>query len=127
MRKVYLLLCCFAALLFINKASAQEKFTWKEMASFHSTAMLAFHGAEDGKLQPARDSAAAMVQKVTAWRAASVPAGNDAVAIKSLLQKLADECAAISTAVQAKKPDAELKPLVLKAHHIFHEVIEKVK
>lgn len=127
MRKVCLLLSFIIAVSFINKVSAQEKFSWKEMGAFHNTAMLAFHGAEEGKLQPARDSAAAMLAKVTAWQGAAVPAGNDAAAIKALLKELADACAVINNAVAAKKPDAPLKPLVLKAHHIFHEVIEKVK
>jgi len=114
-------------ILFATKSFAQETFAWKEMNSFHSTAMLSFHGAEDGKLQPTRDSAAAMLQKATAWQASTVPAGHNSAAIKSLLQKLVTECTEINNAVAAKKTDAALKPLVLKAHHTFHEIIEKAK
>lgn len=97
------------------------------MNTFHSTAMLSFHGAEEGKLQPTRDSAAAMLQKATAWQASAISAGKDAAKIKTLLQQLVAECTAINTAVTAKKADAGLKPLVLKAHHTFHEIIEKAK
>lgn len=97
------------------------------MDVFHSCAMLSFHGAEEGKLQPTRDSAAAMLQKAAAWQGAAVPAGKNTAAIKNLLQQLVTECTAINTAVAAKKADADLKQLVLKAHHTFHAIIEKVK
>lgn len=97
------------------------------MNAFHSTAMLSFHGAEDGKIQPTRDSATAMVTKATLWQSSKIPAGTNEAAVKPLLQKLIDECKAIQQAVAAKKSDAELKPLVLKAHHAFHEIIGKTK
>lgn len=127
MRKISLLLFVTAFMLCRQTVSAQENFTWKEMNSFHSTAMLSFHGAEDGKLKPTRDSAAAMLQSVKTWQASAIPAGKNATAIKALLQTLADECTAINNAVVSKKTDDILKPLVLKAHHTFHEVIEKAK
>jgi len=119
---------CLAVVMFCwQPINAQENFTWKEMNSFHSTAMLSFHGAEDGKLKSTRDSSAAMLQSIKTWQASAIPAGHKASAIKTLLQKLADECTAINNAVDAKKADAELKPLVLKAHHTFHEIIEKAE
>lgn len=107
--------------------SAQESFKWAEMNNFHSTAMLSFHGAEGGKLQPTRDSAAAMLQKATVWQSAGVPAGTNEAAVKPLLNKLVAECKAIADAVASKKDDAALKPMVIKAHHTFHEIIEKSK
>ena len=126
MKKISVLFCLLC-LGFTSPLLAQESFKWNEMSTFHSTAMLSFHGAEEGKLQPTRDSAAAMLQKATAWQVSAIPAGKDAAKIKTLLQQLVAECTAINTAVAAKKADADLKPLVLKAHHTFHELIEKTK
>lgn len=127
MKKINLLCCLVMLLLSTHSLNAQENFAWKEMNNFHSTAMLSFHGAEDGRLQPTRDSAAAMLQKSTVWQVSGVPAGHDADAIKALLQKLVTECTIINNAVIANKTDAELKPLVLTAHHTFHAIIEKAK
>jgi len=126
MKKISVLFCLLC-LGFTSPLFAQESFKWKEMNTFHSTAMLSFHGAEDGKLQPTRDSAAAMLQKAAAWQGSTMPAGKDVDKIKALLQQLVTECTAINAAVAAKKADAELKPLVLKAHHTFHEIMEKAK
>ncbi len=125
MKNLLLIIC--ACLVITTTLSAQESFKWAEMNSFHSTAMLSFHGAEAGKLQPARDSAAAMLQKAIIWQSAKVPAGTKDAAIKPLLERLVKECKTINDAVIAKKDDASLKPLVLKAHHTFHEIIEQSK
>jgi hypothetical protein len=128
MRKILSLIVISCLLLFgANRAAAQESFKWAEMNTFHSTAMLSFHGAEDGKLQPTRDSATTMVTKATVWQSSKMPSGVNESAVKPLLQKLVDECKAVQQAVAAKKSDADLKPLVLKAHHTFHEIIEKTK
>jgi hypothetical protein len=110
-----------------NKIFAQEDFTWQPENSFHATAMHAFHGAEMNKLQPARDSAIAILSKAEAWKNAVIPADYNTAEIKPLLQTLYNECKAINDAVIAKKPDDELKPLVLKAHETFHQVINKTK
>jgi len=128
MRKIFCIVIISSLfLLAANRATAQESFKWTEMNTFHSTAMHSFHGAEEGKLQPTKDSATAMVTKATVWQSSKMPGNVKEMIVKPLLQKLVDECKAIQQAVAAKKSDDELKPLVLKAHHTFHELIEKTK
>ena len=115
------------ALIITNKSLAQENFKWAEMNSFHATAMGSFHSAEINKLQPAKDSASSILLKAQAWQSSPVPTGIDAMTIRPLLQNLVDDCKAINDAVAAKKSDAYLKPLVLKAHNIFHDIIRRTK
>src|SRR5690242_20412804 len=108
MKKIFSLMVIGSLFLIAaNKVTAQESFKWAEMNTFHSTAMLSFHGAEDGKLQPAKDSAAAMVTKATLWQSSNMPSNIKETIVKPLLQKLVDECKAIQQAVAAKKSDAE--------------------
>lgn len=123
MRKILLahaiiFLCAF------NKIAAQEKFSWEPQSSFHATAMKAFHSAEDNNMKPARDSASAMLSKAAEWKNADVPAKYNASEVKRLIQKLYDDCKAINDAVAAKKTDSKLKPLVMKAHNTFHEILK---
>ena len=126
MKKLVLMLFT-VALIITNKSLAQENFKWAEMNSFHATAMGSFHSAEINKLQPVKDSASSILLKAQAWQSSPVPTGIDAMTIRPLLQNLVDDCKAINDAVAAKKSDAYLKPLVLKAHNIFHDIIRRTK
>ena len=126
MKKLTLILIT-AAMLMANKSHSQEIFKWAEMNSFHATAMSCFHSAEVNKLQPTKDSAASIMQKAQVWQGSHIPTGMDATTLKPLLQNLVDACKAINDAVVAKKSDAYLKPLVMKAHNIFHDIIRKTK
>jgi hypothetical protein len=111
----------------LTRSFGQESFKWAEMNSFHATAMSSFHSAEANKFQPVRDSAEAILKKAALWQQSAIPAGIDANAIKPLLQNLSDACKAIQEAVVAKKGDAALRPLVMKAHNIFHTIISKTR
>lgn len=110
-----------------GKVAGQENFKWAEMESFHTTAMSSFHSAEINKLQPVKDSAAAIFKKAQIWQASKMPAGNDNATLKALLQSLVAQCKDIYDAVTANKPDSYLRPLVMNAHNTFHAIISKTK
>ncbi len=122
-----MLILTLLLLMNVKPLSAQENFSWQEMNSFHKTAMKSFHSAEANKLQPAKDSAASILEKAKEWQASNVPADCNEAEVKPLLQILLQQCQAIYDAVAAKKPDKFLKPLVLKAHVTFHSIINKCK
>jgi hypothetical protein len=116
-------------IFFINtiRLSAQESFAWKELNDFHTTAMKGFHAAEAGNPKPAKDSAAAILEKAKEWQSSPAPAPFDKKEVAALLQQLNVECKAINDAVMAKKSDKVLKGLVLKAHDTFHAILAKGK
>lgn len=54
-------------MLFISTSlMAQEKKDWKEMHLFHAVMGKTFHSAEEGKLQPLKDSSNALVTRAQA-------------------------------------------------------------
>lgn len=97
------------------------------MDNFHSVMSATFHPAEENKLQPVKDSAAALLAKAKAWQKAAVPAGYNAGVTKPILKKLVNQCTVISQSVKAKKTDAVLKQQITTAHDIFHEIMEKCR
>ena len=98
---------------------------WKEMEDFHVLVAPVFHAAEKGNFQNARDSAGLVLERAKKWQAAAIPSGLDAAIFKPLISRLVLECIAITDAVKANKPDADLKPVLRKAHNTFHEILAK--
>ena len=127
MKKAIMIGCLMVASILSGKAFGQERMKWIEQDKFHATAMSSFHAAEMNKLQPARDSAAVILKLAQQWQEAAVPAGYDAAVLKPLLQKLVDECKALYEAADSKRPDAVLRPLVMKAHNTFHAILSKTR
>lgn len=117
------------SLLFIafvgQSAFAQQKKDWKEMKAFHGVMSKTFHPSEDGNFKPLKDSAAVLLVKATAWKASTAPEGYNTKLIAPILDKLVQKCTAINAAVKAKKADADLRKLIIDAHNIFHEIVEK--
>ncbi len=115
-------------MLFIaTNVSAQEKKDWKEMHNFHAVMGKTFHPAEEGKLQPLKDSAAALVTKAKAWQKSKVPTGYNAAVTEPILKQLVAKCIEVQKAVVAKKDDKILTKLITEAHEIFHEIMEKCR
>ena len=121
MKKLLLLIVCAVT---ISAATAQ-KAEWKEMHDFHGVMSKTFHPAEEGKLQPLKDSAAVLVQKAVAWQHSTVPEGYDAGVIAPILKKLVTDCEAVTAGVKNKQPDATLVKLITRAHDTFHQIMEK--
>jgi hypothetical protein len=120
----------FAIALFVATALtgfAQKKAEWKQMHEFHGVMGKTFHPAEEGNLQPLKDSAAVLLMRAKTWQASAVPEGYNATVVKPILKKLVTQCAGISKAVKAKKDDATLKTLITNAHDTFHEIMEKCR
>lgn len=104
-----------------------QKADWKQMHDFHKVMGATFHPAEENNLQPLKDSAAVLLTKAKLWQSSPVPAGYNAAIVQPILKQLVTECEAINKAVKQKKPDAELKNMITKAHDTFHEIMEKCR
>lgn len=105
---------------------SQEKPTgWKELDDFHSIVAPVFHTFEKGNYHAAKDSAGLVLERAKKWQSSTIPSGLDASIYKPLIDRLVSECSFVYDAVQTKKPDEELKPLLRKAHNTFHEILGK--
>lgn len=104
-----------------------QKAEWKEMHDFHAIMSATFHPSEENNLQPLRDSAGVLVDKARAWQKSATPQGYDKNVTQPIIKRLVAECEAIKAAVKRNKPDAELKPMIAKAHDTFHEIMEKCR
>ena len=123
MKQVILSLITVMTFMTVNA----QKENWKEMHDFHAVMSKTFHPAEENNLQPAKDNASELLEKAKIWQNSVVPSGYDATVIKPVLKDLVADCMAIDDAVKQKKPDSELKKLVIKSHETFHEIMEKCK
>lgn len=104
-----------------------QKGDWKEMHAFHAIMSKTFHPAENGNLQPTKDSAAVLVQTAKEWKASPIPKGYKKNETAQALDELVKQCDAVKAAVEAKKTDDELKEIISVAHDIFHRITEKCR
>lgn len=123
MKKVFVFVLFSLGLL----AAKAQKADWPAMHQFHGVMSKTFHPAEEGNLQPLKDSASSLLAKAVAWQASAVPAGYNAKVTAPILKKLVRQCGIVKKAVAAGKPDAELTAQITKAHDIFHEIMEKCR
>ncbi len=117
------------SLLFLLVASTafSQKSDWKEMHDFHGVISKTFHPAEEGNLQPVKDSSAALLSAAKKWQSSKVPAGYDAEVASPILKKLVTDCEEVGKAVKANQSDEELKKLITRTHDTFHEIMEKCR
>jgi hypothetical protein len=120
--KIGLLMMLF---IFLSGIAFSQQPAWKEMEDFHAVMSVTFHPAEDDNLQPVKEKAGDLLRKAMDWQQAVVPQGFNGEATKPILKKLVKQCKALKTAVEKKKPDAELKKMITEAHEVFHEIKEK--
>lgn len=123
MKKVFVFVLLALGLV----AAKAQKADWPAMHQFHAVMSKTFHPAEEGKLQPTKDSAAVLLAKAIVWQKSAVPAGYKASVTAPILKKLVKQCGVLSKAVKAGKSDAELTVQITKAHEIFHEIMEKCR
>ena len=123
MKKIFIPL----VILFITLIGfSQEKPSgWKELDDFHAIVAPVFHTFEKGNFHAAKDSAGLVLDRARSWQASNIPPGLDASIYKPLIDKLVAQCLLVYDAVQTKKTDEELKPLLRKAHNTFHEILAK--
>ncbi len=100
---------------------------WAELKAFHSVMSKTFHPAEEGKLQPVKDSAANLLAKAKLWQASAVPKDYNKDETTKTLALLVAKCEELNAAVIANKSDADLKKLITEAHEIFHQIVEKCR
>ena len=123
MKRILVLL---SLVIFTLSVQAQKQ-EWKEMHAFHAVMGKSFHPAEEGKLQPLKDSAASLVKRAIEWQKSVVPQGYNKEVTAPILKNLVAKCKEVQAAVKAKKDDATLTKLITEAHEIFHEIMEKCR
>lgn len=125
MKKIVLLALFFSALGFITPAGAQEKPKWKEMEAFHGVMSTTFHPAEEGKFEPVRIRSGELVEKATAWKNSTAPAGYNQDAVQKILVKLVKAAKKVNNLAQKSASDADLMQQLTELHEVFHEIAEK--
>ncbi len=124
MKKTMLAICL---LLITQVASFAQTEKWKEMESFHEVMSATFHPAEENNFAPLKKQAAELLERAKKWKTSTAPAGYNAKTAAPILDKLVIATDEVNKAVKAKKSDADLKKLITKAHHVFHEIAEKCR
>jgi hypothetical protein len=122
--KTVLAFCMIGSSMF---AFSQEKAEWPAIKTFHGIMGKVFHPTEENNFKPLRDSVSVLVEKAIAWQNSAVPEGYKEEVTKPIIAKLVKQCKSIQKAVKSNKTDAQLKPMIEKAHDIFHEIMEKCK
>lgn len=123
MKKIWIM----SLLIIAGLSLRAQKANWKEMHDFHDIMGATFHPAEENNLQPLKDSAAVLLERAKTWQKSVVPEGYNGTITQPILEQLVKECKAIKKAITDKKPDAELKSMITKAHDTFHEIMEKCR
>jgi hypothetical protein len=124
MKKTILAICL---LLFTQTALFAQTEKWKEMENFHEVMSATFHPAEENNFAPLKKHAAELLDRAKKWKASTAPAGYNAKTVAPILEKLVLATDEVNKAVKAKKSDVDLKKLITKAHHVFHEIAEKCR
>ncbi len=120
-----LLICLVMALPFA--LSAQGTSDWKEQNVFHDLMSHTFHPSENGNLKPLKAKADSLVWSAKQWKASAIPSDFKPKETAEQLAKLVKQCAAIQSAVKAKKDDAALTAMIKEAHETFHTVVKECK
>jgi hypothetical protein len=110
-------------LLFSKAVSAQQK--WKELDAFHEVMAQTYHPSEEGKLEPIKTRSQELVDKATAWKNSTAPAGYDQNAVKKNLKDLVKGADDLNKLVKQKGSDADIKEKLAKLHEVFHQIVEK--
>lgn len=107
-----------------DEAAKEEASDWKEMDEFHMIMAETFHPYKDSSnLEPAKTRAAELATAADRWASASLPAKVDNEEIKTKLQQLRSETAALAGNARAGD-DNVLAEQLTKVHDIFHEIQE---
>ncbi len=125
MKKIQILFFLLIFCSLIPTVYSQQEASWKEMEDFHTVMSTTFHPADEGNFKPLKERAGELVIKATAWQNSVVPEGYISSLTKSILKRLVQQCRVVKDAVAKKRPDADLKIKITKAHEIFHEIKEK--
>ncbi len=125
MKKIVLFALLFLVTSCVKSAIAQEKTKWKEMEAFHGVMSTTFHPAEEGKFEPVRTRSGELVEKATAWKNSTAPAGYNQEAVQKILVKLVKAAKKVNNLAQKSGSDADLMAQLTELHEVFHEIAEK--
>lgn len=108
-----------------QKESAEVKKSWKEMDEFHTTLSATFHPAEEGQLQPVKDSASVLYSRAQTWLQSAVPAGYNASVTQPLITQLQIQADSLRANVERAVGDSVLTVEITRLHNIYHQIVEK--
>lgn len=101
----------------------QAKVNWPQLTAFHDILSATFHPAEEGNFAPLRANAENLFNAARTWQKSTIPADHFKVKeTKDALRRLLIDCGAVHKAVLANRTDADLLPLITKAHDTFHQI-----
>lgn len=109
----------------LSLSVSAQKAAWKELDDYHVVMSQTFHPAEEGNLQPVITRAVELSEKGAVLKKSAIPADYQKEGVKTSVDLLAKESAALAKMVKDKKPEAELKKAIFALHDRFHEVMEK--
>ena len=109
----------------LSLSVSAQKAAWKELDDYHAVMSQTFHPAEEGNLQPVITRAVELSEKGAVLKKSAIPADYQKEGVKTSVDLLAKESAALAKMVKDKKPEAELKKAIFALHDRFHEVMEK--
>ena len=109
----------------LSLSVSAQKAAWKELDDYHAVMSQTFHPAEEGNLQPVITRAVELSEKGAVLKKSAIPADYQKEGVKTSVDLLAKESAALAKMVKDKKSEAELKKAIFALHDRFHEVMEK--
>jgi hypothetical protein len=103
---------------------AEGEDVWKEMDDFHMIMVETFHPYKDSSnLEPAKARAAELMTAADEWASATLPERVDNADVRSKLEKLKSEAAALAEGVKSAD-DNVIGEQLTRLHHTFHEIQE---
>lgn len=96
--------------------------SWEELDSFHMIMAESFHPFRDSaNLDPAKARASALMAAASDWALAPLPEKVDNDAMRSRLEQLKEQAAALAQSVKSQDDNA-IGEVLTKLHDTFHEI-----
>lgn len=103
---------------------AEGESVWKEMDAFHMIMSETFHPYRDSSnLEPAKARASELMVAADEWASASLPDKVDNADVRSKLEKLKSEAAALAESAKSSD-DNVIGEKLTRLHRTFHEIEE---
>ena len=101
-----------------------EVISWDEAKeAYHHSMSSTFHPAEEGDLEPLKESYSELAINAKNWLATPVPENLSKKELKVLLKKLDKESGKIGKLVEKGASDDELKDAIYALHDVFHNIV----
>ena len=101
-----------------------EILSWDDAKeAYHHSMSSTFHPAEEGDLEPLKETYNELAVNAKNWLATPVPENLSQKELKVLLKKLDKESGKIGKLVEKGASDEELKVAIYALHDVFHDIV----